>query len=86
MFLQGFSIANPQIAGGNLHQLQGPPSARDFTVPGVQVSPPQPFVFTVEREFLTPSVADVFWDSKDVQDKQDGLLSNSVLDDCHHIN
>lgn len=40
---------------------------------------PQLFMLPVGTEFLTPSVEDVFRDSKDAQDKQDGLLSNSAI-------
>lgn len=50
-----------------------------------QVFPPQPFLLPAGREFLAFSVADPFWDNKDLWHKQDGLLRDSELADCNHI-
>lgn len=80
MFLQGPSTGLLQTASGGPHPLQGPPAARDFTVPRAHVFSSQPFVLPMGREFLTPPMH-----SEDVGDTQDGLLSSPLLDDCHHI-
>lgn len=74
MFLQGPSTGHLQTASGAPHPLQGPPAARDFTVPGAHVFSSQPFVLPMGREFLTPPMH-----SEDVGDTQDGLLSNPLL-------
>lgn len=64
-------------------QVEIPTSSQGL--PSAGVFAPQPFMLPVGREFLTFSVADPFWDSKDFWDKQDVLLRDSELADCNHV-